>query len=54
MGETETYLIESVVGLGCLVAAAGIWRRSRVRWPALLLAAAGLAAVGHALLELLT
>ena len=54
MGETATYVIESAVGLGCLVVAAGVWRRARLRWPALVLAAAGAVAVGHALVKLLT
>jgi hypothetical protein len=38
--------------MACLVAAVGTWRRDGLRWISILLGAAGLAAVGHALISL--
>ena len=52
--ETLTSVVELVVGLGCLAAAAGSWRRPHLRWVAALLLVAGLAAVIHAALALAT
>lgn len=48
---TVTSVIELLVGLACLGMGAAIWRRKRV--VAVILAAAGLTAVTHALIELL-
>ena len=50
--ETLTSVVELVVGLGCLAAAAGSWRRPSLRWVAALLLVAGLAAVAHAAIAL--
>jgi hypothetical protein len=44
--------VEVAVGLACLVAAAGTWRREGPRWVSVLLGVAGIAAVGHALISL--
>jgi hypothetical protein len=52
--ETVTNIVELAVGLGCLAAGAGAWRRPRLRWVAALLLVAGLAAVGHAAAALAT
>jgi hypothetical protein len=49
---TATYLVELAVGLGCLAGAVAAWRLPRVRWLAVVLGLAGLAAVGHAVLQL--
>ena len=49
--ETITSVVELAVGLGCLAAAAGSWRRPSLRWVAALLLVAGPAAVIHAALE---
>lgn len=48
---TVTSVIELLVGLACLGMGAAIWSRKRVL--GVILAAAGLAAVAHALIELL-
>ena len=48
---TVTSVIELLVGLACLGMGAAIWPRKRV--VALILAAAGLTAAAHALIELL-
>jgi hypothetical protein len=48
---TVTSVIELLVGLACLGMGAAIWSQKRV--VAVILAAAGLAAVAHALIELL-
>ncbi|MDP9342393.1 MAG: hypothetical protein M3Q23_09940 [Actinomycetota bacterium] len=50
--DTVTSLVELAVGLGCLAAAVGSWRRPSLRWVAVLLAVAGLAAVAHAVVAL--
>jgi hypothetical protein len=48
-----TYVIELLVGVGCLCLAAPLWRRPRFfRAVAVLFAFAGLLAVAHALVEL--
>jgi hypothetical protein len=46
-----TDLTELAVGLACLVGAVVAWRRG-LRWVAVPLAAAGVAALGHALASL--
>jgi peptidoglycan/LPS O-acetylase OafA/YrhL len=46
--ETITNVVELAVGLGCLAAGVGAWRRRPLRWVAVLLLVAGLAAVAHA------
>jgi hypothetical protein len=51
--DTVTYAIEAAVGVACLVAAAGIWRRSRLGIAVVLLGLAGVAAVVHAVVSLL-
>jgi hypothetical protein len=43
-----TYVIELAVGLGCLAAAAGLWRHRSLRIVAALFALGGVAAAGHA------
>jgi len=52
MGETLTDVIELAVGLGCLGAAAATARVQRLRWLAVVLALAGVAAIVHAIVEL--
>ena len=52
MGQTLTYVTELLVGLGCLVAAVATARSPRLRWLALVLGVAGVAAIGHAIVEL--
>jgi hypothetical protein len=49
-----TYAIELAVGIGCLVAAAGLWRHPGLRILSLLFAVGGLAAAGHAAWALAT
>ena len=50
MAGLTTSAIEIAVGVACLGAAAGAWRRSR--WLAAVLVAAGLAAVIHGIVAL--
>ena len=52
MGQTLTYVTELLVGLGCLVAAVATARGPRLRWLALVLVVAGVAAIVHAVVEL--
>ena len=52
MGQTLTYVTELLVGLGCLVAAVAAARGPRLRWLALVLGVAGVAAIVHAIVEL--
>jgi hypothetical protein len=54
MGPSLTYVTELAVGLGCVVAAVATARSRRLRWFALVLAVAGAAAIGHAIVELAT
>lgn len=54
MGQSLTYVTELAVGLGCMVAAVAAVRGRRLRWPALVLAVAGAAAIVHAIVELAT
>ena len=51
MASTVTVVIELLVGLACLGLAAAVWSRMTV--VAVILAAAGLAAVVHAVIDLL-
>ena len=51
MASTVTSVIELLVGLACLALAAAVWSRMTV--VAVILAAAGLAAVVHAVIDLL-
>ena len=53
MARALTYVVELLVGLGCLVAAAATLRDSRLRWIGVVLLVAGVAAIVHALVELL-
>jgi hypothetical protein len=46
--DAVTYAIELAVGLGCLVAAVGLWRHRSLRMLAVLFAIGGAAAAGHA------
>ncbi len=46
-------MIEAAVGLACIAAGAGLWRRSGLRVIASLLAIAGLVAVVHAVASLI-
>jgi hypothetical protein len=48
VARTFTSLTEAAVGLACLVGAVVTWRRG-LRWVAVSLAAAGVAALAHAL-----
>jgi len=52
MDLTLTYATELAVGLGCVVAAVATARSPRLRWLALVLALAGVAAIVHAIVEL--
>jgi hypothetical protein len=54
VSDALTYTIELAVGVGCLVAAVGLWRQPRLRILSLLFAIGGLAAAGHALWALVT
>jgi hypothetical protein len=53
VSDALTYGIEAAVGVCCIVAAASAWRRSSLRWLAVVFAAAGLAALLHAASQLL-
>jgi len=53
VSDALTYGIEAAVGVCCMVAAASAWRRSSLRWLAVVFAAAGLAALLHAASQLL-
>jgi uncharacterized membrane protein len=52
MGQTLIYVTELLVGLGCLAAAVATARGPRLRWLALVLGVAGVAAIVHAIAEL--
>jgi hypothetical protein len=52
MSDVVTYGIEAAIGVGCLVAAYGLRRRPGLRWVAVLLTIAGVAAVVHAAISL--
>jgi len=49
VSDAVTYTIELAVGLGCLAAAVGLWRRGSLRALAVLFLVGGVAAVGHAI-----
>jgi len=53
MAGALTYVVELLVGLGCLVAGAATVRGARTRWVGVVLVVAGAAAIVHALVELL-
>jgi hypothetical protein len=53
MAGALTYVVELLVGLGCLVAGAATVRGARNRWVGVVLVVAGAAAIVHALVELL-
>ena len=48
MADAGTYVVELLVGLGCLAGAAATVRQPRLRWLGVVLALAGGAAVVHA------
>jgi len=52
VSDVVTYGIEAAVGVCCVLAAASAWRRSSLRWLAVVFAAAGLAALLHAASQL--
>lgn len=52
MNTTVNALIEAAVGVACVAAAAGIWRRPGLRLVAAVLTVAGLVAVVHAIASL--
>ena len=54
MGQTLTYVTELLVGLACVIAGAATARSPRLRWLALVLGVAGVAAIVHAIAELAT
>ena len=53
MTRVLTYVVELLVGLGCIVAGAATLRGTRTRWVGVVLFVAGVAAIVHALIELL-
>ena len=53
VSDVVTYGIEAAVGVCCILAAASAWRRSSLRWLAVVFATAGLAALLHAASHLL-
>ena len=53
MAGALTYVIELLVGLGCLIAGAATLRSQRTRWLGVVLIVAGIAAIAHAVVELL-
>ena len=52
MGQTMTYVTELLVGIGCLAAVVATARSPRLRWLALVLGVAAVAAIVHAIAEL--
>jgi hypothetical protein len=52
VSDALTYGIEAAVGVCCILAAVSAWRRSSLRWLAVVLAVAGLAALLHAASQL--
>jgi uncharacterized membrane protein len=53
MARALTYVVELLVGLGCLIAGAtSVWGR-RTQWVGVVLLVAGIAAIVHAVVELL-
>jgi hypothetical protein len=50
---TVAYVVELSVGIACLIAAAGTWRRPGLRVWAAILFVAGMAAALHAMIALL-
>ena len=48
-----TYVVELLVGLGCLIAGTATLQRSHMRWVGVVLVVAGVVAIVHALAELL-
>ena len=52
MGQTLTDVTELLVGLGCVAAAVATARSPRLRWLTLVLGVAGVAAIVHAIVEL--
>jgi hypothetical protein len=54
MANAATYIVELLVGLGCLVGGAATIRQARLRWVGVVLAVAGATAIVHALAELQT
>ena len=53
MAGAPTYVVEFLVGLGCLIAGAATMRGGRTRWVGVVLLVAGVVAIVHALVELL-
>jgi hypothetical protein len=53
VSDTVTYAIEAAVGIACLLAAGGTWRRPGLRLAAVVLGIAGVAAVAHAAISLI-
>jgi hypothetical protein len=45
-------VVELAVGVACLLAGRGLWRRPGVRWASVLLVIAGLAAAIHAVVAM--
>jgi hypothetical protein len=52
MSEAVNGVVEALVGLVCLGAGIAVWRKPGLRLLALVLAVAGVAAIGHALIAL--
>jgi hypothetical protein len=52
MADAATFWIEAAVGIACLIASAGAWRRPGLPVVAAVLAVAGVAAVVHAVVAL--
>lgn len=53
VGDVVTYAIELAVGLGCVIGSVPALGHPRLRWFGVVLLVAGIAAVVHALVELL-
>jgi hypothetical protein len=53
MAGAMTYVVELLVGLGCLIGGAATLQPSRMRWVGMILIVAGVAAIVHALAVLL-
>lgn len=51
LSDTLTFLVELLVGLGCIAAAAAAVRVRRLRWLSPILAIAGVAASAHAVVS---